>query len=254
MSTDMPPKNWKDAIPNTTWGALVFTCFFVFIEKLVEQNYGQALAALILGLAIMAVALHSKTWLERTNPNWIFAAFTLLVAAIVLSPLIEQRRWPFFESNAPQSPVVIHDPPSAEDIAKATATISNQLNIVTQQRDSAVAKAATLSRQLEEARKEASIRPLSDDSIHNARISLDKLTTIMSRFQERRLLFVEGCDQYQKLLNALTYHLHPSNAFFAQKVENASKEKCGRTISRIGGIGEEYGYDKNRLEQTILQK
>ena len=68
MSDEKPPKNWWEFASNWTWGGLVFTCAFVFIEKLVEQNYGQALFALILGLGIGAVALHSKTWLnERTQ-------------------------------------------------------------------------------------------------------------------------------------------------------------------------------------------
>jgi hypothetical protein len=164
-----------------------------------------------------------------------------------------------------------------------------------------MANAAILSRQLEVARKETPVQTLSDP-IHNARISLDKLTTIISRFQERRLPFVQGCDQYQKILNDLNYRPHPSSAFLAQKVENVSKEIaddysnyyskpadmpaqsdnfpqgvplqdeeqrlppqqqyqlrkwgywCSRTISRIGGIVEEYDSDKNRLEQTILQK
>src|ERR1700737_952833 len=145
MSTDIPPKNWKDATHNITWGALVLTCFFVFIEKLVEQIYGQALAALVLGLAIMAVALHSKTWLERTNPNCVFGAFTVLLMAIVLAPFVEQRRWPFSGSNAPQAPVVIHEPPSAEDIAKATAPIQFQLENSIRQLDEEKANQLTLS-------------------------------------------------------------------------------------------------------------
>jgi hypothetical protein len=37
---------------------------------LVDGSYGQALFALIAGLGVTAVALHSKTWLERTSPNW----------------------------------------------------------------------------------------------------------------------------------------------------------------------------------------
>jgi uncharacterized membrane protein YdcZ (DUF606 family) len=74
MSEDKPPKSWPEFASTWTWGGLVFTCAFVFIEKLVEQSYGQALLSLILGLGIGAVALHSKSWLEQTSPNWIYAA------------------------------------------------------------------------------------------------------------------------------------------------------------------------------------
>jgi hypothetical protein len=51
------------------------------------------------------------------------------------------------ESISPTA--IIHDPSSAEDIAKATAPIQAQLNTVTQQRDAALSDAAALRRQLE---------------------------------------------------------------------------------------------------------
>ncbi len=101
MSDEKPPKNWWEFASNWTWGGLVSTCAVVFIERLVEQNYGQALFALILGLGIGAVALHSKTWLERTNPNWIYAACLAAVLSILLLPNIEEKRWPISAWFAP---------------------------------------------------------------------------------------------------------------------------------------------------------
>lgn len=62
-----------------------------------------------------AVALHSKTWLERTNPNWAYGASLALLLAIILSPFVEQRRLPFS--------TVFHDPPTAAEIENATAPI-----------------------------------------------------------------------------------------------------------------------------------
>ncbi len=149
------PKNWKEAAPYIAWGALVFTCFFVFIEKLVEENYGQALAALLLGLGIAAVALHSKTWLEQTNPNWAFAAFGLLLAGIILAPFVEQRRWPFlWQISHPiktAPPIVIHDAPTPEDIAKATASIQSRLDETVRERDVAIEELARLKAHQQEA-------------------------------------------------------------------------------------------------------
>jgi hypothetical protein len=136
MSGDAPPRNWKEFIPFFVWGGLVFTCAVVFIEKLVEQSFGQAIAALLLGLGIAAVAIHSKTWLDKTNPNWAFAVAALLLAAIILSPFVEEQRWPlsaWFRSVAP--PIVVHGSPSAEDIAKATSVIQDKLDEAIKQRD-----------------------------------------------------------------------------------------------------------------------
>ena len=78
-----------------TW-AVVITAFIVaFVNKLVEGAYGQALVALICGGILTAAALHSKTWLRKTNPNWMFAAALALLFAIISAPWVEQKRWPF---------------------------------------------------------------------------------------------------------------------------------------------------------------
>jgi hypothetical protein len=136
MSEASTPKNWWEAISaHVVWGALVFTCFLVFVEKLLERDYGTALAALLLGLGIAAVALHSKTWLERTNPNWAYAAALALVLALTLSPFIEEKRWPFsawVRSSGPA--VIVHDySPTTDDIAKAIAPIQAKLDATNHQ-------------------------------------------------------------------------------------------------------------------------
>jgi hypothetical protein len=103
MSEGPFPKTIQEAIPWVTWGAVVFTFFLVFVEKLVESAYGQALSALIGGGIVTAVALHSKTWLQKTNPNLVFAAALALLFAIISAPWVEQKRWPFsawfYDSN-----------------------------------------------------------------------------------------------------------------------------------------------------------
>jgi hypothetical protein len=103
MSEGPFPKTIREAIPCFTWGAVIFTFFLVFVEKLVEQAFGQALAALVGGLVVAAMALHSGVWLQRTNPNWAFAAALALLFAVISMPWVEQKRWPFsawFQDNA----------------------------------------------------------------------------------------------------------------------------------------------------------
>jgi hypothetical protein len=95
MSEGPLPKTIQEAIPWITWVAVIFTFFLVFVEKLVEGAFGQALSALIGGGIVTAVALHSKLWLQKTNPNWVFAAALALLFAIISTPWVEQQRWPF---------------------------------------------------------------------------------------------------------------------------------------------------------------
>lgn len=94
MSADSP-KDWKSFVDYFAWGSLVFSCGMVAIEKLFEQSYGQTLAALIAGGGIAAVALHSREWLQRTNPNWAYAGAVVITSAVISTPFVEEKRWPF---------------------------------------------------------------------------------------------------------------------------------------------------------------
>ena len=82
MSSAGDPKSWREFIPSFAWGSLVFTCGLDVIEKVVEQSYGQALLAFTIGLVLALMALHSETWISRTNPNWIFPAALLVVLTL----------------------------------------------------------------------------------------------------------------------------------------------------------------------------
>ena len=141
MSEASTPKNWWEAwSSHIVWGGLVFTCFFVFIEKLVERDWGSALAALLLGLGIAAVALHSKAWLERTNPNWACAGALALVLALILSPFIEEKRWPF----SAWFPATPSETDIAKAVQKATDPIRAQLALAWKERDQAQARVKEL--------------------------------------------------------------------------------------------------------------
>jgi hypothetical protein len=128
------PKTWGEAIPQVFWGVLILGFGLEFCVSILDANYGRALAALVGLLAVLAVLIHQEQLRQRLlniNPNWIAAAFTLFLAAIILSPFVEAKRWPlsaWFQSRI----AIIHDPPSAEDIAKATAPIQADLSAATE--------------------------------------------------------------------------------------------------------------------------
>src|SRR5262245_40583357 len=107
MSEPSVPKSLKEAIStHIVWGSLVFTCFLSFIEKIVEQHYGAAWIAFLLGSTIVIVTLNYKRWVESINPNWAFVGFSLVIFTFVTMPFIEQRRWPFLAQLQPSSPSV----------------------------------------------------------------------------------------------------------------------------------------------------
>ena len=104
------PRTWPEALEWFVWGTLIFSCGVVVIESVVVMEWGRAFAALVLGLVLVAVALH---W-QRVSPNWIVPCAVVLLLTIILSPFVEQRRWPFawlVES--------LHSSPSAQEVAAA---------------------------------------------------------------------------------------------------------------------------------------
>jgi hypothetical protein len=182
MSEGPFPKTLKEAMPYVTWGAVIFTFVFVFVEKLVEAEYGQALFALIGSLVMIVVALHSKAWLERTSPNWLYPGCLALVAAVVLSPFIEEHRWPFSRVYPPTVEEItkaagdelkkitaerddlkqriaaeasgISQTASADDVAKATASLRAEKDKALKDRDAAIQDVADANRRLDEMRRE----------------------------------------------------------------------------------------------------
>jgi hypothetical protein len=107
------PKTWQEALPYVAWIGLVISCFLVFITKLIERSYGEALVSLLIGICITAIALHSKDWLARTNPNWVYVASAVVAVSLTMSPFIEEKRWPFS--------MWFPTPPTTDQIADAVA-------------------------------------------------------------------------------------------------------------------------------------
>jgi hypothetical protein len=84
----------------------------------------------------------------------------VLLLAIILSPFIEEKRWPM--SAWFQTPTVIHDPPTAEDIEKAIAPTRAE-------RDSAVAGLAAVTKERDDA--QAALRVAQATSNSAARVA-----------------------------------------------------------------------------------
>lgn len=126
------PKNWQEARPQIIWGVLVLGCGLELIISILDANFGRAFFALIGLLGFPAMLIHGEQIKQRLltiNPNWLVAAFALFLAGIILSPFVEEKRWPlsaWFPASG--TTVVTHDAPTAEDIAKATAPVQAKLD------------------------------------------------------------------------------------------------------------------------------
>jgi hypothetical protein len=165
------PKTWGEAVPQVFWGVLILGFGLELCISILDANYGRALAALVGLLTVLAMLIHQddiRQRLLKINPNWIAASFTLFLAALILFPFVEEKLWPlsaWFQSSAPSG--VVHDPPKAEDIAKATSAIQDKLDEALTQRDQSLSEntslrnqLATMKRDLEASRATVSQPPL----------------------------------------------------------------------------------------------
>jgi hypothetical protein len=150
------PRTWREAIPYVVWVVLVLGFGLEFVAALVHGEWVRAGVSLAGLVALMAAALHwnqIRSWIARTNPNWLYPGLLVLLLAIILSPFIEEKRWPlsaWFQTSGP--PIAVHDPPTAEDIAKATAPIRAELEGVKRELATTKGELESVKQQLQAAR------------------------------------------------------------------------------------------------------
>jgi hypothetical protein len=109
------PRTWKEFIPATIWAVIVLGFGLEFVARLVSGEYGRALFALC-GLGVSgAMVIHGaqvRSRLYSISPNWIIPALLVFLLAIILSPFVEEKRWPFSAWFPP--PVVAHGQSTTE--------------------------------------------------------------------------------------------------------------------------------------------
>src|SRR5208282_6234636 len=176
------PKTWTEALPQVFWGVLILGFGPEFCVSILDANYGRALLAIVGLVALLAMLIHQEQLKQRlmtVNPNWIAGAFVLFLATIILSPFVEEKRWPFS--------AWFHAPSNTDQAANtaALAAFQAQLATVTQERDAA-------RRELDMARKSPSIQQLAGErlgDLSNEQLAnyamqfVDELRKFEARFQ-----------------------------------------------------------------------
>jgi hypothetical protein len=117
MSEGPLPKNWSDAIGQFVWGVLILGWGLELIISILDRQWARAFFALAGGVVFLAMLVHAdqlRNRLMAINPNWIVAAAFVCLLALILSPFVEEKRWPFstwFQTST--------HAPSADEIAAA---------------------------------------------------------------------------------------------------------------------------------------
>jgi hypothetical protein len=124
--------------------------------------------------AIVLVKIqHPAKWIaELIEPSHVIIIGLLIALA---GTIWSYRRQPLV--------TVLHDPPSAEDIAKAAAPIQQKLNIAAKQRDDALAEVAALKRQIENP-PNARSQLAPPNPVEYRRLSRDQMGVLVQEFSE----------------------------------------------------------------------
>jgi hypothetical protein len=186
------PRTWKEAVPYVVWGVLVLGFGLELVAAFVRGEWTHAIVSFAGLVALMSAALHwqqIKSWATGLNPNWVLASLSLVLAGSILSPFVEERRWPFS--------AVFHDPPTAEQIAAAIAPIQKQLDGVTKQRDDAI-KERDAAQQLQ-AMGQTPVAPPSIPGVTTARELLQRIENLETQLDAAKR---EGAEAKQKLEGA----------------------------------------------------
>jgi hypothetical protein len=123
VSEEALPKTWREAVPYVVWVVFVLGFGLEFVTALVHGEWLHVIVSFVGLVSLMTAALHwnqFRSWAQQTNSNWVWGSLALLLLTLVMAPFVEERRWPFS--------TVFHDPPTAGDIAKATAPIQTELD------------------------------------------------------------------------------------------------------------------------------
>jgi hypothetical protein len=149
------PRTWQEAVPYLVWVVLILGFGLECVAHLLRGEILQAIFALGGMVGLAAMMLHWTQIRGKFNDTrWLVAAGMLLLLALILSPFVEEKRWPFLNQIG-TAPTVIYSPPSAEDIAKATAPIQAELDAAKRQREEAQSIISNLRRELEAAQQSA---------------------------------------------------------------------------------------------------
>jgi hypothetical protein len=102
------PTSWREAIPLTVWGVLIFAFGFEGVEFLIPAvvhfirgepwttELLEASVGIVGMVSLTAMLIHGGRIREKfTDIRWFVAACMFAVAIVTLSPFVEQRRWPF---------------------------------------------------------------------------------------------------------------------------------------------------------------
>lgn len=119
------PKNLREAIPFIIWGVLVLGFGLEFCTALAHEEWLRAGICFLLMCGLAAMALYSndaKRWFALTNPNYAFPMFMLALLAVILSPFVQERKWPvipFYQVARSQSEMTVtreaaYSPPTIE--------------------------------------------------------------------------------------------------------------------------------------------
>jgi hypothetical protein len=145
------PRTWPEAVPYLVWVVLILGFGLECVAHLLKADWLQALFAFLGMVGLAAMMLHwTQIRGKFSDTRWLVAAAMLLLLGLILSPFVEERRWPFsaWFAKAPPSTGFSQQEVDAK-ISNALANLNAQLIEANRQKDLARREAETVRQQIQ---------------------------------------------------------------------------------------------------------
>jgi hypothetical protein len=215
------PRTWREAVPYLVWVVLILGFGLECVAHLLKFEWLQALLAFIGMVGLAAMMLHWTQIRGKFNDTrWLVAAAMLLLLALILSPFVEEERWPL----SGWFPVVPSGAEITKAVQKAVEPLKADLASVKKERDAAQARALEL--------EKAALAPLSPSPLSGVGSSPPGQQKSLGQLAE------ELCPNGACSINPLVAPQSPSSLFASEK-ERELQSKLDSKDRELGTVTKE---------------
>jgi hypothetical protein len=193
-----PPPDTPDAAIRGYFSMLSWIVILEGVSMILHgENYFVAIAAVAAG-TVLFYGVYKWEWIKNhvhpklvdsigriaTNAQWWVALVMIALIGVIFSPYFERDRLPFAGQSASSIPSIIREPPSEDDVTRATAPIRSE-------RDAALSKLTNATKELNDLRQQNEALKRSPEQQNAEKVArYIKLKELLKKAEEARSILL----------------------------------------------------------------